>query len=190
MLNKIAALLALGCCLAQALLTGDQWSDIANTPNYQQVPGCAQSCVLQVNNQINCWSYGCVCSEHTLGTNYNTSLSNIASCAAANCTNDGGDVAVASATEAFQQLCQTYYITEVVSTVTVTGTSVANATPVLITITTGQITTSPPSAVPTFQGSHPIFPLNIIFLPETKGYLNDLHRRNNIFLVSCFYSGF
>lgn len=177
------------CCLTQALLTGDQWSDIANTPNYQQIPGCAQSCVLEVKNQINCWSYGCVCSEHTLGTNYNTSLSNIASCAAASCTKDGGDVAVASAIAAFQQLCQTYYITEIVSTVAATETSVPNATPVLITITTGQITTSPPLAVPTFQGLH-LVPLNINFLPTIKCCLDDLLHRNSICMVLCFYNGF
>ena len=178
MLNHIAALLALGCCLARAIVTGDRWSDIANSSNYQQVPGCAKSCVLEVNDQINCWSYGCVCSEHTLGTNYNTSLSNIASCAAANCINDGGNAAVASATDAFQQLCQTYYVTEVVSTATATGTSVVSATPVVITVT---IATSPPSAVPTFEGTHPIFHQNIKFSPETKRYLNGLHGRNKIF---------
>jgi CFEM domain len=160
-LTKLCAFVVLvtfWCYGVEATLTGDRWRDVANSTEYQQLPACAQSCVLQVDNSISCWSYGCVCSENTLGSNFNASLSNIASCATNNCRNDGGDVAVGEATDAFKQLCRLYYFTQTVSTVRTTATLTVNGTQTsVITVTTALPATPTPSATPAFRSEELYF---------------------------------
>ncbi|KAF2502275.1 hypothetical protein BU16DRAFT_3884 [Lophium mytilinum] len=102
--------LALPGSLAARNNSYDAWSTANETGIYQTLPNCAKSCVSEVNHKIHngnleCVSWGCVCSESTLGENFQYGLSNVTSCASSSC---GDQADVDSAVTAFEDLCIVY----------------------------------------------------------------------------------
>jgi hypothetical protein len=124
-------------------INSDQWQGIENSTIYQQLPACAQPCVLQVDTTINCWSYGCVCSG-PLGSNYEAGLSNVTSCTTNSCKGSEGDAAVQQASNTFQELCQPNFATTAISAVLSTTTSTINGTQIsVVTVTAATTATTP-----------------------------------------------
>ncbi|KAF2004884.1 hypothetical protein P154DRAFT_21442 [Amniculicola lignicola CBS 123094] len=83
------------------------WVNVDQTPIFQDLNSCAQSCVRDVNQKIfvdgvHCQSTGCVCSESTHGQNFLDGLANVTACAKQEC---GSDEAAEQASVAFQDLC-------------------------------------------------------------------------------------
>src|ERR1700761_5741562 len=90
--------------LSSAFDTQDKWSSVWNNSFPSTVPSCAQPCLENVATSLNCWSYGCVCSENTLGGNFINGTKAIESCVSSSCK-PTATAALGSALDAFQSVC-------------------------------------------------------------------------------------
>ena len=91
---------------ASVIETGYPWESINTTDEFKTLDTCQQKCLLDVKDHIKpptgpCDSYGCVCSEHTLGLNAVTALQYISSCVRTTCP----DSRALDAVKVFEQLC-------------------------------------------------------------------------------------
>ena len=126
-------------CLLVALLwilpvmaidSRDKWSSVYNSTLYNALPRCAQTCVASVDKNLNCWSYGCVCSENTPGENFVNGTKYVQDCVRGSCDGEGASVTNA-ALNAFQSLCGVPYFefsSTSIHTATVTLTAVPTPT--------------------------------------------------------------
>jgi len=90
--------------LSSAYDTHDKWSSVWNNTFPSTVPACAQPCLEDVATPLDCWSYGCVCSENTLGGNFINGTKAIESCVSSSCV-PTATAAVGPALYAFQSVC-------------------------------------------------------------------------------------
>jgi len=90
--------------LSSAFDTHDKWSSVCNDSLLNTVPSCAQPCIVDVDTPLNCWSYGCVCSESTLGGNFINGTKSIETCVSSSCTPTAND-ALGPALDTFQSIC-------------------------------------------------------------------------------------
>jgi len=137
-------LLSLGLLqsLAVAYDTYEKYTDIYKTPLYNTLTSCAQKCIDGVDTHLKCWSYGCVCSENTPGTNFINATRYIESCVQSSCA-QSSDTTRNSALDAFQSFCNVTYYTNL--NATATG-SLSVAPTISVTVTVGS-----PSATATFN---------------------------------------
>jgi CFEM domain-containing protein len=98
-------LLLLGIVPCTANDSGLGWNTLNGRNPFRNLPVCAQKCLSNayLAPEPGCSSYGCVCSEDTLGPNYLASWQYVTDCAAKDCPE--GDVAVIQAGNAFRDIC-------------------------------------------------------------------------------------
>ena len=116
--------------LATAIESREKWSEIYNSSSlYYELPKCAQDCVASVDNDLSGWSYGCVCSEKTLGNNFINGTEYIRSCVHRSCS-ESGEIVANNALNAFQSVCGLdYFDFNTTATVRATVTLTASPTP-------------------------------------------------------------
>jgi hypothetical protein len=102
--RRLVYVLLSSAVLSSTYDTRDKWSSIGNSTFPSTIPACAQPCLEDVADALNCWSYGCVCSENTLGGNFINGTKAIESCVNSSCTSTATD-AVGLALNAFQSVC-------------------------------------------------------------------------------------
>ncbi|KAK3353978.1 hypothetical protein B0T25DRAFT_455283 [Lasiosphaeria hispida] len=124
-----------------AMDSSKKWSLYYETPDWNALSACAQPCVADVDDSLRCWSYGCVCSECTPGSNFLNFLNgskHIQKCVRDSCP-QFDELAVNDALDAFQSICSVSYFTA------------AGTAPVTITATVPAVV-----ATPTFDGANPV----------------------------------
>lgn len=136
-----------------------QWKTLVSKEAYKSLPECPQKCLL------NAWtatelcqpfgSFGCVCSENTLGPNYITSWKYVTDCAAKDCPDD--KTAVTLVSNAFRDICAEaidLYNNTVPLLSPSTGTATANSSSTTSPGGTAGVASSTTSAAarPTFTG--------------------------------------
>ena len=89
---------------SSALDSSGKWSSVVNTPQYGNLSSCAQACLSGVDNRLSCWSYGCVCSESTVGANFLNGTRLIESCVRSSCVQPG-DSLIEASIGAFKDIC-------------------------------------------------------------------------------------
>lgn len=104
--------------LSSAIDSRDKWSSVYNTTLYNALPSCAQPCLSGVDISLNCWSYGCVCSENTPGENFVNGTIYIETCVLKSCQ-QLADATLDSALGVFQSLCGVSYFKKTLPTGTV-----------------------------------------------------------------------
>ncbi|KAK3988469.1 hypothetical protein QBC44DRAFT_397896 [Cladorrhinum sp. PSN332] len=88
--------------------SGSKWSSTVNTTLADSLPECARQCVAGVDTALSCWSYGCVCSESSPGTNFVDGTRHIQQCVRQACP-DLGEGVVSNALNFFQTACGISY---------------------------------------------------------------------------------
>jgi hypothetical protein len=106
--QKYLCLLLSHALLSSAVDSRDKWSSAYNTTLYNALSSCAQPCLAGVDASLKCWSYGCVCSENTLGENFINGTRFIESCVL-NACQQATSTALGPALSAFQSLCGVPY---------------------------------------------------------------------------------
>lgn len=91
-----------------ALNSGETWSKAQTSSAYKNLPECARTCIAQVDNSLSCWSYGCVCSENTVGKNFIDGANHVQKCVRDDCPK-GSESIVNNALDVFQSICQVDY---------------------------------------------------------------------------------
>ena len=91
--------------MSRASDSGLAWKSLESKAAYKSLPTCAQTCLLNAYTAVDpgCVSYGCVCSENTLGPNYLASWKYVTDCTAKGCPD--GDVASIKVGNAFRDIC-------------------------------------------------------------------------------------
>jgi len=116
-----------------------KWSDVVKNNTVDALPNCERNCVIGVDSQLSCWSYGCVCSEQTPGENLRTGVEYVMACTK-NCSSSG-TTDTDRAVGVIQGLCSA------------TVTSVATVAPTASTSrSSGTATSSTATATPAFNG--------------------------------------
>ncbi|KAM0426015.1 hypothetical protein ACHAPT_008644 [Fusarium lateritium] len=112
-----------------AVNSGDTWSKAQSSSDYKALPECARTCIAQVDNNLSCWSYGCVCSENTVGKNFIDGANYIQKCVRDDCPK-GSEPVVNKALDVFQSICElSYFEFSDSTTETITATLAPTATP-------------------------------------------------------------
>ncbi|RSL89758.1 hypothetical protein CEP51_001042 [Fusarium floridanum] len=112
-----------------ALNSGETWSKAQTSSAYKNLPECARTCIAQVDNSLSCWSYGCVCSENTVGKNFIDGANYVQKCVRDDCPK-GSESVVNNALDVFQSICEVeYFEFSDSTTATVTATIAPTATP-------------------------------------------------------------
>jgi hypothetical protein len=114
--------------LSSATDTYDKWSSVCNNSLPNTLPSCARSCVVDVDASLNCWSYGCVCSESTLGGNFINGTRSIETCVSNSCT-PTANAALGPALDAFQSICGVTLSAAPTADASATVTSISVQTP-------------------------------------------------------------
>ena len=120
---------------AVALNSGETWSKAQTSSAYKSLPECARTCIAQVDNSLSCWSYGCVCSENTVGKNFIDGANYVQKCVRDDCS-DPSESDVNNALDVFQSICEVEYF------------EFSNSTTATVTATIA------PTATPTFDGTY------------------------------------
>jgi CFEM domain len=116
--------------LSSAFDTHDKWSSVcSNNSLTSTLPSCAQPCVVDVDASLNCWSYGCVCSERTLGANFINGTRSIETCVSNSCI-PTANAALSPALDAFQSICSVTLIAMPTANASVTVIPIPVQTPV------------------------------------------------------------
>ena len=135
-----------------ALNSGETWSKAQTSSAYKNLPECARTCIAQVDNSLSCWSYGCVCSENTVGKNFIDGANYVQKCVRDDCP-EGSESVVNNALDVFQSICEVEYF------------EFSDSTTATVTATIA------PTATPTFDGKNPIFchPSQDAYLTSQQG---------------------
>jgi hypothetical protein len=87
--------------------TSDFWQSVRQSPIFQNLTSCQQSCISDVNSKTGCSgdgccvSYGCVCSENTDGPNFINAENAVSQCSQS-CPPNANSL---STVQAFDDLC-------------------------------------------------------------------------------------